>query len=81
MRTCASAGSNPRWRSGTATRSKRSAAAAGGYDLLVVGSRGLGPVGRLILGSVSTELARRAPIPVLVAGKDTTERIEPVSAG
>jgi nucleotide-binding universal stress UspA family protein len=47
----------------------------------VVGSRGLGPVGRLILGSVSTELARRAPIPVLVAGKDTTERIEALSAG
>ena len=57
------------------------AAAAGGADPLVVGPRGLGPVGRLILGSVSTELARRAPIPVLVAGKDKTERIEPVSAG
>jgi nucleotide-binding universal stress UspA family protein len=57
-----------------------SAASAGGYDLLVVGSRGHGPVGRLILGSVSTELARRAPCPVLVAGKDQTERIEAVSA-
>jgi nucleotide-binding universal stress UspA family protein len=57
-----------------------SAASTGGYDLLVVGSRGLGPVGRLLLGSVSAELARRAPVPVLVAGKDHTERIEPVSA-
>jgi nucleotide-binding universal stress UspA family protein len=57
------------------------AAAAGGYDLLVVGSRGLGPVGRLILGSVSAELARRAPIPVLVAGKDHTERIDAIPAG
>jgi nucleotide-binding universal stress UspA family protein len=56
------------------------AASAGGYDLLVVGSRGLGPVGRLILGSVSGELARRAPIPVLVAGKGETERIKPRAA-
>lgn len=68
-------------RHGDAVEEICGAAAAGGYELLVVGSRGLGPVGRLILGSVSTELARRAPIPVLVASKDTTERIEAVSAG
>lgn len=35
-------------------------------DLLVVGSRGYGPALRVILGSVSTELARSAPCPVLV---------------
>ena len=56
------------------------AAGEGAYDLLVVGSRGLGPVGRLILGSVSEELARGAPCPVLIAGADLTERVEPAGA-
>jgi nucleotide-binding universal stress UspA family protein len=35
-------------------------------DLIVAGSRGYGPALRVILGSVSTELARIAPCPVLV---------------
>lgn len=35
-------------------------------DLLVVGSRGHGPVGRLLLGSTSTSVAAQAPCPVLV---------------
>jgi nucleotide-binding universal stress UspA family protein len=35
-------------------------------DLLVVGSRGYGPLRRTIVGSVSGELARTAPCPVLV---------------
>lgn len=37
-----------------------------GADLLVAGSRGYGPVTRTLLGSVSTQLAHRAPCPVLV---------------
>lgn len=37
-----------------------------GADLLVAGSRGYGPVLRVLLGSVSTQLAHRAPCPVLV---------------
>jgi nucleotide-binding universal stress UspA family protein len=37
-----------------------------GADLLVAGSRGYGPVMRVLLGSVSTQLARKAPCPVLV---------------
>lgn len=37
-----------------------------GVDLLVAGSRGYGPVLRVLLGSVSTQLAHRAPSPVLV---------------
>jgi nucleotide-binding universal stress UspA family protein len=52
-------------------------AAAGDYDVVVVGSRELGALGRLVLGSVSTEVVARAPCPVLVAGADITERIEP----
>jgi len=42
------------------------AACKDGVDLIVVGSRGYGPALRVILGSVSTELARSAPCPVLV---------------
>jgi nucleotide-binding universal stress UspA family protein len=38
-----------------------------GADLLVAGSRGYGPVTRVLLGSVSKELVHRAPCPVLVA--------------
>lgn len=53
---------------------------AGGHDLLVVGSRGRGPLGRLVLGSVSGELVRRAPCPVLVAGQGVRERIDPSAA-
>ncbi len=37
-----------------------------GLDLLVVGSRGYGPVRRVLLGSVSSELMRVAPCPVMV---------------
>ncbi len=37
-----------------------------GVDLLVVGSRGYGPLARVLLGSVSRKVIRRAPCPVLV---------------
>ncbi len=37
-----------------------------GVDVLVVGSRRRGPWRRVVLGSVSGELARRAPCPVLI---------------
>ena len=57
-----------------------SEARKGAYDLIVVGSRKRGAVARALLGSVSAELAERAPCPVLVAGKDVRERIEPTSA-
>lgn len=36
-------------------------------DLLVVGSRGYGPLARVLLGSTSSRLAGRAPCPLLVA--------------
>ena len=37
-----------------------------GVDLLVAGSRGYGPVMRVLLGSVSTQLVHLSPCPVLV---------------
>ena len=40
-----------------------SAAAA---DLIVMGSQGRGPVGRLVLGSVANHVARHAPVPTLI---------------
>lgn len=52
----------------------------GGYDLVILGRRELGPVGRLLLGSVSGKVAKNAPCPVVVASKGRVERIEPAEA-
>ena len=41
-------------------------AAEMGVDLLVLGSRGFGPMMRLLIGSVSSRVIRGAPCPVLV---------------
>jgi nucleotide-binding universal stress UspA family protein len=51
---------------------------AKGVDLLIVGSRGYGPVRRLIHGSVSRYLVRHAPCPLLVLPRtqSTTEGID-----
>jgi nucleotide-binding universal stress UspA family protein len=43
-------------------------------DLLVVGSRGYGPVGRMMHGSISLHLARTARCPLLVLPRDTVRR-------
>lgn len=37
-----------------------------GYDILVIGSRGLGIVSRVVLGSVSNKVANHINIPVLI---------------
>lgn len=53
-----------------------------GVDLLVVGSRGYGPLGRVLLGSVSTAILHKAPCPVLVVPRSTagTGAVERVGA-
>jgi nucleotide-binding universal stress UspA family protein len=43
-------------------------------DLLIVGSRGYGPLGRLVHGSVSQELAHSAHCPLLVLTRGARER-------
>jgi nucleotide-binding universal stress UspA family protein len=45
------------------------AAEAEGADLIIVGTRALGPVGRLLLGSVSSHVVAHARCPVLVLRK------------
>ena len=40
-------------------------------DLLVVGSRGYGPLGAVLLGSASTILARAAACPIIVTPRET----------
>jgi nucleotide-binding universal stress UspA family protein len=51
-------------------------------DLLIVGSRGYGPIGRLIHGSTSRELARTARCPLLVLPRSAhaIEAHEPAEA-
>jgi len=47
-------------------------------DLLIVGSRGYGPIGRLVHGSTSQRLARgaRCPLLVLTRSADSTEDLD-----
>lgn len=41
-------------------------AKSGGYNLIVMGSRGLGAISGLLLGSVSDRVVKLAPCPVLI---------------
>jgi len=51
----------------------------GAYELIVVGSRGLGRLGRLMLGSVSRDVVAGSPCPVMVVAKDGSEHLEPAT--
>lgn len=46
-----------------------------GADLVVMGSRGRGPIATMVLGSVSAEVAVEAPCPVLVARTTAIRRV------
>jgi nucleotide-binding universal stress UspA family protein len=49
-------------------------------DLLVIGSRGHGPIGRMLVGGVSGEVTRSAPCPVLVVPRTARVPREPKRA-
>lgn len=53
-------------------------AADRGCDAIVCGTRGLGPVGRLFMGSVSRAVVKNAPCTVVIASDRKVERIEPL---
>lgn len=52
-------------------------ARAGGYDLIVTGTRGRKTIARVLLGSVSHKVAESAPCAVLIVSEDHSVRIEP----
>jgi nucleotide-binding universal stress UspA family protein len=45
-------------------------ASEGGFDLIVIGSRGVGLAESMLLGSVSEQVVRKAPCPVLIIRGD-----------
>jgi nucleotide-binding universal stress UspA family protein len=57
------------------------AGAAAETDLMVVGSRGYGPLHHVLLGSVSTRLMRRSPAPLLVVPRGAPTPIDDLRAG
>lgn len=54
--------------SGSASHAIRDFAEDEGADLIIVGRQGMGALDRLLMGSVSQYLVRKAPCPVLVIG-------------
>jgi nucleotide-binding universal stress UspA family protein len=61
-------------RTGPAAAAIVERAVQGGHDLIVVGSRGLGFLGSLVLGSVSRSVVARSPVPVRVVARAKRRR-------
>ncbi len=55
------------------------AARSEGPDMVIVGSRARGVMGRFGIGSVSDHVVRHAPCPVLVVRSDASQTAEPVA--
>jgi nucleotide-binding universal stress UspA family protein len=61
-------------RSGPAAEAILDRVTSGEHDLVVMGSRGLGTAGMLVLGSVSRAVIARSPVPVHVVRSGATVR-------
>ena len=55
-------------------------AASQNVDLLIMGSRGLGPKRAVLLGSVSRRVAERSACPVVILPRGATEKTEALLA-
>jgi nucleotide-binding universal stress UspA family protein len=67
-------------RTGPAAAAIVARAEEGGHDLVVIGSRGLGFLGSLLLGSVSRVVVARSSVPVRVVGRAQARRRQAVDA-
>jgi nucleotide-binding universal stress UspA family protein len=55
-------------------------ASTGRHDLIVIGSRGRGPIRSWLLGSVGRTMLRRSPLPVVVVGSRSARAVAPDAA-
>ena len=56
----------PEWRAGKPGETIAEAAKAGGFDMVIMGTHGHGALGKLVMGSVSTEVLGNCGVPVLL---------------
>jgi nucleotide-binding universal stress UspA family protein len=54
------------WKTGAAGETVARFAQEGGYELVIMGTHGYGALGRLVMGSVTTQVLARCTTPVLL---------------
>ncbi len=54
------------WKAGHVGDTIAAHAESGGYDMVIMGSHGHGSLGRLVMGSVSTQVLAQCSVPVLL---------------